>query len=216
MLLMQWHEHWNNKNKSHVGGHLMLRNFLRTCCRSSCTLRWDVLGFGDNLESCWSPSSLNSPIQLRCSTLWQKRQLNFIRRWTVSQTLNRSHPRLTNSGFSAYMLREQRVTESQQTSSFLLKDSTWLFSSQMMSGVFPTSSMTLRSKWFSLRTDTGHHSSHLDTSILKKKSPLQDALTWIPCCSALLASPRLHMDQHKFVEFKTLNTFIAVCRLHDS
>lgn len=32
------------------------------------------------------------------------------------------------------------------TSSFLLKDSTWLFSSQMMSGAFPTSSVTLLSR----------------------------------------------------------------------
>lgn len=53
----------------------MLRNFLRTCRCSSCTLSWGVFGFGENLESCWSLSSLNSPIQLRCSTLWQEGKL---------------------------------------------------------------------------------------------------------------------------------------------
>lgn len=45
-----------------------------------------------------------------------------------------------------------------QTSSFLLKHSTWRFSLQMKSGVFPTSSMTLLSRWCSLKTETGSNS----------------------------------------------------------
>lgn len=50
----------------------MLRNFLRTCWRCSCTLSSGVLGSGENLQSCCSLWSLNRPIQLRCSTVWQK------------------------------------------------------------------------------------------------------------------------------------------------
>lgn len=81
-----------------------------------------------------------------------------------------------------------------RTSSFLLKDSTWLFSSQMMSGVFPTSSMTLLSRWCSLKA--GDNSESFPPRRFHK-SPVRDALTCTPCCPALLASPHLHMDKRK-------------------
>lgn len=63
-----------------------------------------------------------------------------------------------------------------QTSSFLLKHSTCCFSSQMKSGVFRISSITLLSMWSSLKTDTGNYSQFFiadtETSLFRTHSPV--------------------------------------------